>query len=235
MITFLLKLCILCYLFYMIYRIHDMIQYNKNATIQTVQIPDKEKVIHELQKKQPLLIIYPENKLNLTINNMNSLVPGYIINDKETLLGLDQLSQSKEIEIIDNQKLITDFNLSEHCDKVMELVKGYSTCDISYKLSLLRGSYKSRLYKNYRECLLLQSLDNSYTLYLFNPKHENEIKGLDTDTIKKWGIKIDVAKDTILSIPTEWSYFYECRDELLLSKYECDSIPTWLFNRIRKK
>ena len=101
------------------------------------------------------------------------------------------------------------------------------------------------MYKNYRENLLLQSLNDSYILYLFNPKHEQEIKGLNLNSIKKWGIKLDVAKDTIVVIPTEWSYFYEINNdsnvnkesnkELLLCKIECDSIPTWIFNRLRRK
>ena len=37
-------------------------------------------------------------------------------------------------------------------------------------------------------------------------------------SIKKWGIKLEVAKDTIVYIPTEWSYFYVCKEELLLLK-----------------
>ena len=48
-------------------------------------------------------------------------------------------------------------------------------------------------------------------------------------------MELDMKKDTILFIPPEWSYFYQCDNELILVKVESDSIPTWLFNRIRRK
>ena len=237
MIIFILKICIACYLIYMIHQIHIMLQYNSNATVKTIQVPNKDKIIEELKLKNPLLIIYPENNLDLSMTNMNLRIPGYIIKDGKKLISLEQLLQSEVIQITDNQKIIDDYQLTTHCDKVVDLIKDTMTCDITYKLSLYKGKYQSNLYKNYRENLLLQSLNNSYTLYLFNPKHEQEIKGLNLNSIKKWGIKLDIVKDTIVVIPTEWSYFYEKTNdkELLLCKIECDSINTWLFNRLRRK
>ena len=237
MITFILKICIACYLIYMIHQVHTMLQYNSNATVKTIQLPHKDKITEELKTKNPLLIIYPENNLDLSVSNMNLRIPGYIIKDGKKLISLEQLLQSEVIQITDNQKIIDDYQLNTHCDKVVDLIKDTMTCDITYKLSLYKGNYQSKLYKNYRENLLFQSLNDSYTLYLFNPKHEQEIKGLELNSIKKWGIKLDVAKDTIVVIPTEWSYFYEQTNdkELLLCKIECDSISTWIFNRLRRK
>ena len=238
MFTFILKLCILFYLFYMIHCVHSMLQYNSNASIKSIQIPNKEKIQEELKSKDPLIITYPENKLHLTIQNMNTLIPGYIIKDGETLISLNQLINSKTIQITDNKKLVDDYKLKDHYDSIYNLVKNYISCDSSYQLSLYRGSYQSQLYRNYREYLLLQSLHGSFNLYLFNPKHESEIRGLELNTIKKWGIRLTVTRDTVVFIPTEWSYFYELdggNEELILLKIECDSIPTWLFNRIRRK
>ena len=237
MFTFILKLCVLCYLFYMIHCVHSMIQYNSNASIKSIQVPNKDKIQEELKSKNPLVITYPNNNLYLTIQNMNSLIPGYIIKDGETLISLEQLINSDTIQIIDNKKLVDDYKLKDHCDTIYNLVKNYISCDSSYQLSLYRGLHQSQLYRNYRENLLLQSLHGSFNLYLFNPKHETEIKGLDLNAIKKWGIKLNVDRDTVVYIPTEWSYFYEVDndEELILLKIECDSIPTWLFNRIRRK
>ena len=235
MITFILKIIIVICLIYMVHHVHSMIQYNKNAIIKTIEVPNKDKIIQELKNKQPLLIIYPENKLDMTIDSMNKRVPGYIIKDGTTLISLEKLRESETFEIEDNEMLVQDFKLNEHMDSIFNLIKEITNCDISYKLSLMRGKQQSRLYKNYRERLLLQSMNEPYTLYLFNPKHETEIKGLELNSIKKWGIKVEVAKDIVMSIPTEWSYFYECDGELVLYKIECDSIPSWLFNRIRRK
>jgi hypothetical protein len=235
MITFILKICIAVYLIVMIQQVHSMIQYNSNAIVKTIQIPNKDKINDELQHKHPLLIIYPQNQLGYTLSTMNSMTPGYIIQDGETLLSLDKLCNSESMCLFDNEKIIQDYNLTDHCDKLYNLVKSQLSCDNTYKLSLLKGTNQSKLYKNYREHLMIQSIDNSFDLYLFNPKHESDIKGLELKSIKKWGIKLEVAKDTVVYIPTEWSYFYESNEELVLLKIECDSIPTWLFNRIRRK
>lgn len=235
MITFIIKICIVCYLLYMIHQVHSMLQYNSNASVQTIQIPHKDKIKDELINKNPLLIIYPENTLNISLSMMNKKIPGYIINDNHKLISLEQLVQSDKIHIIDNQKIVNDYQLKTHYDKIIDVIKDSMTCDITYKLSLHKGAYQSILYKNYRERLLLQSLKGAYNVYLFNPKHEKEIKGADIKSIKKWGIKLEISNDTVLIIPTEWSYFYESTDELLLSKIECDSISTWIFNRLRRK
>jgi hypothetical protein len=235
MITFILKILILCYLFYTIYSVHNMLKFNSNASVNTIEIPDKDKIKNEIKDKNPLIINYSENQLSLTLDTMNNSKPGYIINDNETLISLDQLLKSEVVTVIDNSKIIEDYNIKEHCNSVINLIKSPILCDCSYKLSLYRGFNQSKLYKNYREYLFLQSLDGDYTVYLFNPKHENDIKGLEINNTKKWAIKLDMKKENILFIPPEWSYFYQSDNELILVKTESDSIPTWLFNRIRRK
>ena len=235
MITFILKILIVCYLFYTIYSVHNMLKSNPTATIKTIEIPDKEKVTNEMKEKNPLIINHSENQLSLTLDTMNTSKPGYIINDNETLISLDQLLKSEVVSVTDNAKIIEDYNIKEHCNNVVNLISSPLTCDTSYKLSLYRGLNQSKLYKNYREVLLLQSLRGDYTVYLFNPKHENDIKGLEINNTKKWAIKLGMKKDNILFIPPEWSYFYKCENELIIVKTESDSIPTWLFNRIRRK
>ena len=235
MITFILKILILCYLFYTIYSVHNMLKSNSNASVKMVEMPEKDKIMNEMSGKEPLVIKYPENTLNLSLDNMNKNKPGYIINDNETLLSLEQLLKSEVVRVTDNSKLIEDYNIKEYCKNVFSIFDSHISCDSSYKLSLYRCDNKSKLYKNYREYLLLQSLEGDYTVYLFNPKHENDITGLELNNTKKWAIKLDMKKDNILYIPPEWSYFYQCNNELILVKTESDSIPTWLFNRIRRK
>jgi len=212
-----------------------MLKYNSNAVVNTIEIPDKDKIANEIKDKNPLIINYSDNQLSLTLDVMNYSKPGYIINDNETLISLDQLLKSEVVTVIDNSKIIEDYNIKEHCNNVINLIKSPILCDCSYKLSLYRGFNQSKLYKNYREYLFLQSLEGDYTAYLFNPKHENDIKGQEINNTKKWAIKLVMKKGNILFIPPEWSYFYQCDNELILVKIESDSIPTWLFNRIRRK
>jgi len=117
-----------------------MIQYNSNAVVKTIQIPNKDKINDELKNKHPLLIIYPENKLGYTLESMNQIKPGYIIQDGKSLLSLDKLCTSQQLSVYDNEKIIQDYNLSDHCDKLYNLVKSQLSCDNTYKLSLLKGT-----------------------------------------------------------------------------------------------
>jgi len=136
-----------------------MLKYNSNAAVNNIEIPDKDKIVNEIKDKNPLIINYSDNQLSLTLDVMNYSKPGYIINDNETLISLDQLLKSEVVTVIDNSKIIEDYNIKEHCNSVINLIKSPILCDCSYKLSLYRGFNQSKLYKNYREYLFLQSLD----------------------------------------------------------------------------
>lgn len=234
MITFIIKLLIIVYLFYMIFHIKSMIQYNSQANVIIIEQPDKDKIYLELREKSPLIINNPSS-INLTIDSMNYQIPGYIINDKDTLLSLDQLSKSDSICVFNNSKLVEDFELKDMIENIEKLFTGYTKCDSDYSISLYRGNQISPLLKNYRECMFIQPIVGKINIYLFNPKHEKDIKGLELTTIKKWGIKVELSKDKLLYIPTEWFYFYEIVEETILMKGQSDTYSSWLFNYLRKK
>jgi len=234
MLTFILKLLILIYLSYMIKYVYDMLQYNQRANLIKIEMPDKDKIALELKHKCPLLVNHLLD-LDLTIESMNYSIPGYIVKDGGTLLSLDQLHNSDKVYVHKNTKLITDFNLLTHHSKIEELFSNYLTCASDHYLSLYRGDRSIPLTKNYREILLIQPISGKVIIYLFNPKHESEIKGLELKSIKKWGIKLELEKNQLLYIPPEWYYFYESKDDVILSQVEFDSYPSFLFNFVRKK
>ena len=235
MIIYIVKLFILIYLFYMIRKVYDMLQYNTNASLIHIDPPNKDKIELEIKTKCPLLISHPTNQLGLTIETMNHRIPGYIIRDGDTLLSLDQLHKSDIISVYKNFKLVDDYQLKDHASTIELLFSSYMTCGSDYYLSLYRGDHTSILTKNYRESLVLQSLYGSLIIYLFNPKHEKDIKGLDPKSIKKWGIRVELTQDNLLYIPSEWYYFYELTKEVILLQIESDSYSTFLFNYLRKK
>ena len=234
MITFILKVLILVYLFYMIKYVYDMLQFNQKASLQIIENPDKDKISHEIKQKCPLLINHLlSTNDDLSIELMHYRIPGYIVNDNNTLLSLEQLHNSDSIKIHKNKKIIEDYHLQTQFSDIEKLIANYMTCGSEHYVSLYRGEQSIPLTKNYREYLLLKPLSGKVIIYLFNPKHEKDIKGLTS--IKKWGIKVEVTKDKVLFIPPEWSYIYETKEEVILSHIEMDSYPTFLFNYIRKK
>jgi len=219
----------------MIRKVYDMLQYNTNASLIRIDQPNKDKIELEIKTKCPLLISHPTNQLGLTIESMNYRIPGYIIRDGDTLLSLDQLHKSATISVHKNSKLVNDYQLKDYILTIELLFSNYMTSGSDYYLSLHRGEQTSLLTKNYRESLVLQPLYGSIIIYLFNPKHEKDIKGLDPKSIKKWGIRIEVTQDNLLYIPSEWYYFYELTKEVILLHIESDSYSTFLFNYLRKK
>lgn len=233
MITFILKLLVLFYLFYMIRYIHDMLQYKNDASIVTINVPHKERILEELKGKQPLVVLFSDNNLGLTFESMNKKIPGYIIKDGETLVSLDKLLQSDTFSIHKNSNLVKDYQLSEHNLNIYDYFTTSLHCGKSIYLSLYKGSQSIPLTKNYREHLIIQSLLGQVIMYLFNPKHEKDIKGLTS--IKKWAIKVELQKGQVISIPCEWSYFYESSEDVILSHIEYDSYYSFLFNYVRKK
>ena len=228
-----LKLLIIIYILYTIRYITNILQYNSTASIITIHIPNKDKITNELKLKQPLHILFPENKLNITIHTMNKIIPGYIIKDNDSLISLDQLSKSDTIHIYKNKFIINDYNLINHVSDTYDYFNSPFNCGKSSYISLYRGNQSIPLTKNYKEHLLFQPLYGNVTFYLFNPKHETDIKGVES--IKKWAIKIEIKQDHVLFIPPEWLYLYECSDEWILSQTEYDTYFSYIFNYIRQK
>ena len=70
-------------------------------------------------------------------------------------------------------------------------------------------------------------------LYLFNPKHKNDILNKPNDSIKKYGQKINLTQGLSLYIPVEWYYFYECENESIIGEILCDNYFTVIFNNCR--
>jgi len=211
-----------------------MLQYNEKASLVSIQSVNKDKVELELTHKSPLVLSYPSTT-NITFETMNIITPGYIIQDHGKLLSLEELCNSDSFTIYKNSHIIDDYQLEPHYSNIFTLFSHPLSCGQTNYISLYRGEHTIPLIKNYRETLVIQPILGSIIIYVFNPKHEKDIKGLDIKKIKKWAIKLDMNKDSLLYIPPEWMYFYETIDDVIVSQIECDSYPSFLFNYIRRK
>lgn len=211
-----------------------MINYNKHGTIVEISNPNKDNIESKLDTKN-ILLLKTNLDLNVSLTNLNALIPGYIIDDNDTLLSMDELSKSPIIKIYKNYKIIKDFKLNDKLSDILDLVTNVFSCGKEYSLSLYKGEHTSSLLKNYRETNLLSVLENELLIYLFNPKHEKDIKGNNINSIKKWGIKINLKQGDTLYIPPEWYYFFQVKDNVIFTQIECDSYSTYLYNCLRKK
>ena len=70
----------------------------------------------------------------------------------------------------------------------------------------------------------------SMTLYLFNPKHKDEIVNKGNDEIKKWGHKKIMNQGDIIIIPPYWSYIQEINEKVIQYHIDVDTYFTFIPN-----
>ena len=88
-----------------------------------------------------------------------------------------------------------------------------------------------KIKQNTNNTKLISCLDGKATIYLYNPKHE---KLINTENIDKYAIIVDLNKDNILYIPTNWYYSYKCTELSLLIDIQFDNYFTFIYNYFRK-
>lgn len=215
--------------------VHDQSMFNPNSDL--IQIDDITDQKIQNIKKQLNPIKFNITKLfqDISLSSLNEKNPGYIINDKNKLISLNSLcSDNNDFSIHENEKLIQDLNLSEKMNEIIKYFKEPLTMNIHNYLSLYRGKVIVTLTKNTNNTCIFVSLTDNTTIYLFNPKHKNDIIGSnDINMIKKWGIKVILNRNDILYLPPEWFYAYEVNEETILSKIICDTYLTYPYNLLR--
>ena len=64
------------------------------------------------------------------------------------------------------------------------------SCNITHEISIQKGQHFLPLTKNKHNCEYFTQLNGENTFFLFNPKHENDIKQKKNEEIEKWDVKI---------------------------------------------
>jgi len=242
MLSTFVKILVTICLAVVIKAIHDLSMFNPNASLIELDDPSDKKIQTIKTEFNPLLFkkeLFPKE---ITLQSLNNENPGYIINDKNKLISLNAIAnESNESEgqndfsIHENEKIVQDLNLSEQMNEAMKYFREPLTMNVKHHLSLYRGNVIVSLSKNtHNVCLFIGITDNT-TMYIFNPKHKNDIIGY-TDgiqSIKKWGIKVILNRNDILSLPPEWFYVYEVNDESIIGKITADTYLTFPYNYLR--
>ena len=215
--------------------VHDQSMFNPNSDL--IQIDDitDQKIQNVKKQLNPIKFKITDLFQGVSLSSLNEKNTGYIINDKNKLISLNSLcSDNNDFSIHENEKLIPDLNLSEQMNEVMKYFKEPLTMNIHNYLSLYRGKVIVSLTKNTNNTCIFVGLSDNTTIYLFNPKHKNDIIGSpDVNSIKKWGIKVILNSNEILYIPPEWFYAYEVDEETILGKIICDTYLTFPYNFLR--
>ena len=236
MIVYLLLLVIIVITGKHIYEIHN---FNHMGTLEQLQSPNKEEILEKLQNRNSLLIHNLGNKNNIlkdiSINNFIKDNPGHIINHNGKYISLKYFikDEIQSMNIYKNKDLAKQFNINNIFDTVYDPFYSQIHCNKNYYMSLLKGNNNTLLTQNKHNLLLIYQLFGISTIYIFNPKHKNEIINKKNDEIKKFAYKLNLSKGLVVYIPIEWYYFFETDEESIIGEIECDNYFTSIYNNLR--
>jgi len=219
--------------------IHELHNFNPTANLVNLQNPDSLNIQELMKEKSPIIIHNllgkHENLLSVSLNNLIDKNPGYIINDNNKYLSLSSFNEKEvnQMFVINNQNMIQDFQLNHSLDQLLKSFQDQVSCNLTHKLSILKGNQNLSLTQNKRNFALFVQFVGETTLYLFNPKHKEDIINKTNQEIKKWAIKIVLKPGIVLYLPPEWYYIYETKDVSILNMSECDNYFTWAYNCLR--
>jgi hypothetical protein len=222
-----LLLCI--WMFIECRRLH---QFNYEGQIQEIHGTNPTVIQENLLTKDPLLVHNVLFKGNSLMDLVGAL-PGYILHENDKYIRLDTFKEKEVMSLYHSSKLSHDLEI--HRD-IVELAKPFTnrmTYHPQTHVSLFKGHHMVPLSQAIHNINLVIVMSGSCILYLINPKHDNEIQGKSNDLLKKWSQRIILKPNSILSVPPQWFYFYECKGEVVISEYGSDTYGTYLYNSIR--
>ncbi len=234
MIFYLIFLTIIILTIKHIYEIHNI---NTNAVLEQLQSANSDEIFEHLKERKPLLIHNLVNKYekynNLSFEKLSLDNPGLIIHDNNRYLSLKSFNEEQNMYIYRNSNLYESLHLKELFDKIYEPFSSQLHTYKRYLLSFYKGLNSIILTKNKHNLYLINQIYGKTKVYLFNPKHKNDILNKSNSEIKKYGQKINLTQGLSLYIPVEWYYFYEVEQESIIGEILCDNYFTVIYNNCR--
>jgi len=234
MIFYLLFLAIAILIGKHIYEIHNT---NNNATLEQLQRANKEDIFERLKERKPLLIHNLGNKKQeyneLSFKKLSNDNPGLIIHDSNRYVSLKSFVDETQIYVNHNDTLCDSLRLNPLFNEIYNPFQSQIHCNKKYFMSLLKGNNMIPLQKNKHNLYLIHQIYGQSKIYLFNPKHVQDISGKTNESIKKYGHKINLTQGLVLYIPVEWYYFYESESESIIGEITSDNYFTVLYNSLR--
>ena len=234
MIFYLLFLAIAILIGKHIYEIHNT---NKDATLEQLQSANKEDIFERLKERKPLLIHNLGNKKQeyneLSFKKLSDDNPGLIINDSNRYVSLKSFVDEIQMYVNHNDTLCDILRLNPLFNEIYNPFQSQIHCNKKYFMSLLKGKNMIPLQKNKHNLYLIHQIYGQSKIYLFNPKHVQDISGKTNESIKKYGQKINLTQGLVLYIPVEWYYFYESEDESIVGEITSDNYFTVIYNNLR--
>lgn len=219
------KIIIIFYVILMVYFLYTNQKYNYNGCIIET---NKYNILHDnILKLNPIL--FHDEIINNKLSNIINDNEDYFIESKsfnfQHYYDKDYINIYKNKEIIKNKYIedLINFNFENIPNNNLNIVK-------KFNLTILKGNHSYSIKTSYHNVNMICILDGVSTFYLFNPKHNKEIKNKENKSIKKWGHKKIVKKNEILFIPPYWKYIQEVNKKVIQLHVDIDNIFCFIPN-----
>lgn len=216
MFKILFQIILIIYVIFLFFNILDLKKYNMNGFIKKCK--SSEDILLNIRNLNPILL-HHENDfiINDVMLDHGDNIENIVFNERE------------HINIDGNKSLLNIIDKEE----IPYYLMGGKIPTINNDSI---GIYKNHT-GNLEQCnsnnTIIYIIDGDTKLYLFNPKHKNEIKDKELKTTKKWAHIKGLKKGDYLIIPTNWLYFLETDEHCILYFNKVNNIFTILPNFIR--
>ena len=206
---------ILIYMIIVVYTMVNLQKFNINGFI--IETNNSLQIKENYQKLNPT---YTRKNIHFDINN----------SDYDYLQDINNYKMKHPSFVFQNKELF---------DRIVtgEMIFDANIFDDSHyyfpnyqSLSIISGYNSIPLKKCFHNHNIIGVLEGESIIYLFNPKHKDEIINKENNEIKKWGHKKIIQKGDIILIPPYWSYIQEINEGTIQYHIDIDTYFTFIPN-----
>ena len=198
-----IKILLLIYIGLIIYYSLNLQKYNVNGFI--IETNNDETIINNINKLNPILF------------NSNNVKYQYYHTHKNYIF--------KDKSIVDQLNIQNDFDINK-------LYNPHYHFPVQRSITIIKNN-NIEIQKCIHNYNIITILEGECIIYLFNPKHSNDIKNKGNDRIKKWGHKKYIKKGDTIIIPPYWYYIQETCGEVIQSHIDIDTYFTFIPNFLK--
>ena len=219
MFQIIVQIILFIYSIFVVYHIINLQKFNINGFI--IDTRSTEEVQKNTLKLNPV-IFYTQSLFNLNEPRLNYLqdINNYKNNYPSFVYKNDEL-----FERIVEPSFIFDSSIFHG---------SHFHFPIKKTLSIVKGENSIPLKKCIHDHNIIGVLEGESIIYLFNPKHKDEIINKENHQIKKWGHKKHIKKGDVLLIPPYWSYIQEVEKGIIQYHIDIDTYFTFIPNFLKE-
>jgi len=223
----LIQLLVIIYIVLVIYHIVDSQKYNKNGYVYHTN--NTNELANNIGQLNPIL--YHSDFVNDSFETSQTENPDYQVKNGTQMIHLQEYSKKTSVYVFKDKHICRDLKLEKEFDYSVQDIPNHRLLFLpNVSVSIFKGTQSVPLQKCIHTHNMIEVVKGESIIYLFNPKHKEDIQHKENNQIKKWGHKIRLLPKMTLFIPTNWFYIQEIEDETVQYHIDIDSVFTFIPN-----